>query len=77
MVQWPRLMRSSLWASAVCGVWLVTPQEVSTEVSGDPALAHLAAGAANEEGLPDAGEQEIVSAVVVQISRERPCAVGS
>ena len=27
---------------------------------GDPALAHLAAGAANEEGLPDAGEQEIV-----------------
>ena len=42
---------------AVCGVWLVTPQEVSTEVS---VTRPEAAGAANEEGLPDAGEQAIV-----------------
>ena len=77
-----RLMRSSLWASAnLCGVWLVTyPGGVDRGV-GDPALAHLAAGAANEEGLPDAGEQEIVvergGGPDFALFEQRPCAVGS
>ena len=37
----PRLMRSSLWASAVCGVWLVTPTSIR--------LRAPTSGAANEE----------------------------
>ena len=52
----PRLMRSNDSASAVCGVWLVTPQQVSTVVLVTWPCA-LAAGAANEEGLADAGER--------------------
>ena len=63
MVQWPRLMRSSLWARCAHAPAACRPRWVAMSPCA------LAAGAANEEGLPDAGEQEIVvERVVVQIS---------
>ena len=60
MVEWPRLMRSIVWASAMCGVWQVTSQDVSNELSMSRLLRTWQRVRSNEEGLPDDGEQEVV-----------------